>query len=334
MNYKVPLILVIISISLYYFLSPPSPLSEEQLTTHLNNKVVLICGASSGIGEELAYQLASHGAKLVLVARSQNKLDKVKTELLKRGTPDDNILDLSFDFSDVAGSKMVVEQTLSKFGALDYLVSNHAAMVTAPFLGMTYVQDPEYIEKIFRVNLFSHIELAVQALPHLEKRKGHMFFTSSLAGEIPLYKNSLYCSTKHAMNGFFYSLQQELLAKESPVSLTIGAFGLIWTKEISQVLAKDNPYPGWATGSVEDCSRGMMEAYVTRPQTMSFPRLAGFLYRATWYFKPTYHEDIIEVVKPKGAQGTGYKELVEEMKLDRNADLRKNLEYQQGYGRQ
>ncbi|KAL5261814.1 hypothetical protein ACHWQZ_G007497 [Mnemiopsis leidyi] len=334
MNYKVPLLLVIISVSLYYFLSSPSPLSEEELTTHLDNKVVLICGASSGIGEELAYQLAPRGARLVLVARSQNKLDKVREELLKRGTPEDNILVISFDFSDVAGSKTVVEQTIAKFGALDYLVSNHAAMIAAPFLGMSYVQDPVFIEKIFRVNLYSHIELAVQALPYLEKQKGHIFVTSSLAGEIPLYKNSLYCSTKHAMNGFFYSLQQELLAKESPVSLTIGAFGLIWTKEMAQVLASNNPYPGWATGSVEDCSRGMMEAYVTRPQTMTFPRLAGFLYRVFWYFKPSYHDDIIEVVKPKGAKGTGYKELVEEMKIDRNADLRKSMGYQQGYGKQ
>ena len=116
MNYKVALILVVISASLYYFLSPPTRLSDDQLTNQLTDKVVLICGASSGIGEELAYQLAAHGAKLVLVARSQDKLDKVRTELLNRGTPEENVLIISFDFSDVSKSKEVVDQTVNKFG--------------------------------------------------------------------------------------------------------------------------------------------------------------------------------------------------------------------------
>ena len=147
-----------------------------------------------------------------------------------------------------------------------------------------------------------------------------MYFTSSIAGEIPIYRSSLYCSTKHAMNGFFYSLQQELLARESSVSLTIGSLGLIWTKEMAQVLARQNPYPGWATGSLEDCSRGIMEAYITRPQTMTFPRLAGIIYRASWYFNPYFHWNIIQAVKPEGSKGTGYKEMVERKKRDLNAD--------------
>ena len=332
MNYKIPLLIVLISASLYYFLSPASPLSDEQLTEHLNDKVVLICGASSGIGEELAYQLAAHGAKLVLVARSQDKLNKVRAELLNRGTPDENVMIISFDFSDVTRSKEVVDQTLEKFGGLDYLVSNHAAMVTGPFLALPYLQDPHYLERIFRVNLFSHIQLAVHALPHLEKRNGHMYFTSSLAGELPMYRNSIYCSTKHAMNGFFYSLQQELLARESSVSLTIGALGLIWTKEMAQIYADRNPFPAWATGSVEECSRGMMEAYITRPQTMTFPKLAGTIYRSFWYFKPNFHEGFINTVKPKGSEGTGYKEVVEA--TGAKDDLREKMGYQQGYGRQ
>ncbi|XP_063684223.1 hydroxysteroid 11-beta-dehydrogenase 1-like protein [Bolinopsis microptera] len=330
MNYKIPLLIVLISASLYYFFSPASPLSDTQLTEHLNGKVVLICGASSGIGEELAYQLAAHGAKLVLVARSQDKLDKVRTEIIKRGAPDEDVITISLDFSDVSKSKEVVDQTLEKFGGLDYLVSNHAAIFTGPFLGLPHLQDPEYIEKIFRVNLFSHIQLAVHALPHLEKNNGHIYFTSSLAGEIPVYRSSLYCSTKHAMNGFFYSLQQELLARESSVSLTIGSLGLILTKEISQLMAFGHPYPAWARGSLEECSRGVMEAYITRPQTMTYPRIAGMIYRANWYFDPHFHEGIIQRFKAKGTEGKGYKEVVE--KVSQTADLLKNMEYQLGYG--
>ena len=333
MNYKVPVILVIISALLYYFLSPTPPLSDEQLTAQLNDKVVLICGASSGIGEELAYQLAAHGAKLALVARSQDKLDKVKAELLRRGLSEENVLIIPYDFSEVAGSKDVVEKTVEQFGVLDYLVSNHAAIIARPFLSQSYLQDPAYIEKIFRVNLFSHIQLAVHALPHLEKQKGHMYFTSSILGEVPLYQYGIYCSTKSAMNGFFYSLQQELLARESPVSLTIGALGLVWTKEISQLKSLNgaDQLPGWATGKLEDCSRGIMEAYVTRPQTMTYPRFAGNLFRATWYFKPNFNEGMVQQLKPEGSEGTGYKEIVERRTSSSLSELHKKMGYQQGY---
>ena len=337
MKYKVALLLVVISAYLYYYLSP-APLSDEQLTHHLTDKVVLICGASSGIGEELAYQLAAHRAKLVLVARSQDKLDKVKTELLIRGTPEENVLILSFDFSDVTRTKEVLDQTLNRFGALDYLVSNHAAMILGPFLGQPHLQSPDHVEKIFRVNLFSHIELAVHALPHLEKRNGHMFFTSSVAGEVAYYKNTLYSSSKHAMNGFFYSLQQELIARESNLSLTIGAFGMIKTKELTQLVKDENsgplagPLARPLAGSVEGCSREIMKAYITRPQTLTFPRMVSAIYRASWYFNPYHHDHVIRILRPEGSEGTGYEETVK--KFASNAKWRKKIGYQQGYGEQ
>ena len=134
------------------------------------------------------------------------------------------------------------------------------------------------------------------------------------------------------MNGFFYSLQQELLARESSVSLTIGSLGLIWTREMAQVLEDDNPYPDWVTGSLEDCSRGIMEAYITRPQTMTYPFIANMIYRANWYFDPHFHQGIIQRLKPKGSEGTGYQEVVE-MDISK-AELRRKMGHQQGYGGQ
>ena len=67
---------------------------------------------------------------------------------------------------------------------------------------------------------------------------------------------------------------------------------------------------------------------------MTFPRLAGIIYRANWYFNPYYHQRLIQTMKPKGSEGTGYKELVDMAKKDSNADLRKKMGYQQGYGKQ
>ena len=331
MNYKVACILLLISVSLYYFLSPAPPLSDEQLTTHLKDKVVLICGASSGIGEELAYQLAGHGAKLVLVARNQDKLDVVKEGVVKLGATD--VQTISFDFSDVKGSSGVINQTIAWFGKLDYLVSNHAAMANGAFLGFPYQHEPDYIERIFRVNLFSQIELAVHALPHLEANKGHMFFTSSTAGETPSFSMAIYFSTKHGMNGFFYSLQQELMARESPVSLTIGAFGYIATKDLSQMMAGEGiTIPAWAAGDVKECARGMIESYITRPPTMTYPKLYAYLNRAMWYFLPvpTFHKTIIQAFKLPGTVGTGYQESLEV--VNKGHEIAKKLQFQQGYG--
>ena len=349
MKYKIPCVLLLLSLLLYYLLSPSPPLSPEQLTSHLQDKVVLICGASSGIGAELAQQLAVLGAKVVIVARSQDKLDAVKEDAVKLGADGENIKTISFDFSNVKGSGAVVDQTIAWFGKLDYLVSNHAAIVNGPFLGVKYQQDPDYIEKIFRVNLFSHIELTVRALPHLEASKGHIYITSSMASESPMFQVGMYSSTKHALNGFFYSLQQELIARESPTSLTVGVLGLINTKEVSHMVAKEpaesvakepgqtdkeagtsetTEIPG--SGSVEECARQIMECYITRPNTMTFPKFVTNMNRIMWYFIPSYHDIMISATKTPGSVGTGYQEY-----LDTLPGLRekaKKLNYQQGYG--
>ncbi|KAL5253320.1 hypothetical protein ACHWQZ_G013190 [Mnemiopsis leidyi] len=290
MNYKIPCVLLLLSLSLYYLLSPAPPLTTEQLSSHLNNKVVLICGASSGIGAELAHQLAPLGAKIVLVARSQDKLDAVKEGAVKLGAVEADVKTIAFDFSDVKGSGAVIDQTIAWFGKLDYLVSNHAAIVNGPFLG-----------------------------------------------ESPVYQVAIYSSTKHALNGFFYSLQQELIAKESPVSLTVGVLGLINTKEVTHMIAKEqNPagtsesteIPG--SGSVEECARRIIECYVTRPLTMTFPKFVPNINRLMWFMLPCYHDTLISATKPPGSEGTGYQEYLDT--LPRLREMARKLNYQQGYG--
>lgn len=327
MYYKVALSFLIVACIVYILV--PSP-SDEKLSSHFKEKVVLICGASSGIGEELAYQLARYDTKLVLVARNQEKLDHVKEGVMKLGNM--NVKTISFDFSDVKDSSRVINQTVAWYGKLDYLVSNHAAMISGAFLAFPHQQNPEYLEQIFRINLFSQIELAIHAIPLLEASNGHMFFTSSIAGEVPFYVNSIYCSTKHAMNGFFYSLQQELIAKESKVSLTIGAFGLILTNDLKAVFESANTLkriPSYAVGDVKECAHGMVESYVKRPQTMTYPQVANYLMRFLWYFYPSFHELMIKLNKPEEAKGSGYDEMINVMTAGK--EIKKKLKFQQGY---
>ena len=305
MNYKVPFFVLVTAALLYYFSRSAPPLSEEQLDEKLHDKVVLICGASSGIGEELAYQLAPHGAKLVLVARNQDKLDAVRDGVLQRGGSD--VKTIRYDFTNVKESSEVINQTVAWFGKLDYLVGNHAALKTDTLLTKPIQQDSSYVERIFKVNILSHIELALQALPYIEESHGHMFFTSSIVGEIPSFiPHVLYSATKHAMNGFFYSLQQELMVKESPVSLTIGAFDIIATKKVTIALEQNQ---AWYVGNLKECAQGIMESYIRRPQTMSYPKISVNLKRFFWAYHPSFHATYVQRFQQmylKGINGTVY----------------------------
>ena len=251
--------------------------------------VILICGASSGIGEELAYQAAEKGANLVLVARSEDKLLRVQEQALKKGATAVEII--SYDFSDVEGSSIVVNKTVERFGKLDYLVLNHAAFPLGPFLANQYMQEPSYIENIFRVNFFSYIELTLSALPHLEKSLGHILITSSVMGAVPVnYGWSLYASSKHALNGFFYSLQQELLAKKSAVSVTIASLSLIWTPDMESIWKDESMLIDAVAGTIENAAEGILDSYSTRPRTWTYPKFANYLQMAMWNYNPWYQE--------------------------------------------
>lgn len=251
-------------------------------------QVVLICGASSGIGEELAYQLAARHCQLVLVARTESKLVRVRDGALKAGSPRVEVI--AYDFSNVKRCVVtVLYRTIEIFGRLDYLILNHGLMPNGPFLGFPKQQDPEFIQKIYNVNVFSYIQLATHAIPHLERTGGHIHVTSSMAGEIPQIMGGLYCATKHSKNGFFYSLQQELLHKRSRVTLNIGAFGLIVTREMKDVYMKKMNVPKFLQGDLKECVKAIIDNLVLRKRTLTFPR-TNRAFRFNWYINPFFHE--------------------------------------------
>ena len=312
------LVLVIVA----YYYSKRTVRSKEEISLQYKDKTVLLCGGSSGIGEEVVYQLAELGARIMIVSRRENRLIKVREEALKRGSPQTEYI--VYDFSDVKNSGDVVMQTIQKFGTIDYLIVNHAAMVNGAFLAFPHQQQPDYIEKVFGINTFSFIEIVLKSLPYLEQSSGHIFITSSLAGEVSAsYRHHLYSATKHALNGFFYSLQSELIFKKSPVGLTIGAFGLILTKDLEQIF-DHQAMPGIFKGSVVDCARGMIEAYIDRPRTMTYP-ISNWFLRLQWMFNPYFHEFMNKSGVVKGDYEDSIKKTIEKAKLA------KDLGFQEGY---
>jgi short-subunit dehydrogenase len=167
------------------------------------NKIAWITGASSGIGEGLAIACARAGAKLVLSARREAELNRVKQSA---GLTDENCLVLPMDMEKMDEFPAKLDAVLKKFGTIDYLFHN------AGISQRSLVKDtPLSIDqKVLNINFFSVVALTKLVLPvFLEKKSGHFIITSSLVGKFGTPMRSAYSASKHALHGFFESLRAE-----------------------------------------------------------------------------------------------------------------------------
>jgi short-subunit dehydrogenase len=180
---------------------------------NFSNKVVWITGASSGIGEALCYEFAQLNCKLVLSARRQSELERVKNNC--KGNPE-NILILSLDLADANSLNGLAETVIKKFGRIDVLINNGG--VSQRSLAQ---ETPLQVDrKLFEVNYFSTIALTKMVLPYmLAQKSGYLVATSSVAGKYGFFLRSSYAATKHALHGFFESLRFEVMQQNIKVSL-------------------------------------------------------------------------------------------------------------------
>ncbi|XP_010249449.1 PREDICTED: 11-beta-hydroxysteroid dehydrogenase 1B-like [Nelumbo nucifera] len=168
-------------------------------------KVVLITGASSGIGEQLAYQYAKRGARLLLVARRKNCLQEVAEKARGFGSPD--VVVVQADVSKVDDCKRFVDEAISHFGRMDHLVSN------AGIASVCMFEDSSDITKfapIMDTNFWGSVYTAYFAVPHLRKSKGKIIVNASSAGWLPLPRMSVYNASKAAVINFYETLRVEL----------------------------------------------------------------------------------------------------------------------------
>lgn len=187
--------------------------------------VVIITGASDGIGAELARQLAhQHGKdlQLVLAARGMDRLDKVAQACRDAGA---TVLVRPTDVAEQADCRALIADTLAQFGRIDTLVNN--AGMSAHAL-LEDVSDLAWYERLMRVNLWGAIWCTHAALPHLKTSRGRLVAVSSLAGLVGVPGRTAYSTTKFAMNGFFESLRVEVAPHG--VSVTIAYPGVVATE--------------------------------------------------------------------------------------------------------
>ncbi|XP_024970010.1 dehydrogenase/reductase SDR family member 7 isoform X4 [Cynara cardunculus var. scolymus] len=177
------------------------------------DKVVWITGASRGIGEVLAKQLATLGAKIIISARNEAELERVKKHISgKHGPEGVEILPLDLSSGEDAIGD-AVEKAVSLFGGagVDYMI--HNAAFERP--KSTALDVPEAsLKATLDVNVMGPISLTRLLLPHMLKRgRGHFVVMSSAAGKAPAPGQAVYSASKFALNGYFHSLRSELYQK-------------------------------------------------------------------------------------------------------------------------
>ncbi len=212
----------------------------------LAGQVVLITGASSGIGEATARRLARAGAKVVLAARRLDRLEALAREIDPTGV---TVLVVAGDITSEADRRVLVTEALKKFGRIDALVNN-AGFGTRGALEMVPV---EAIRRNFETNVFSLLALTQLVVPAMRERgNGCIVNIGSVAGKIARPLSSIYDATKHALEAFTDGLRGEL--RPFGVRVALIRPGFIQTEFIAaadkasdQYLANVGPYaPFWA----------------------------------------------------------------------------------------
>lgn len=166
------------------------------------DKNVWITGASSGIGEALAYELSNRGANLILSSRRKEALMEVKNNCK---TPSKvHIITLDLAETDQLSGK--AREALSIFGHIDYLFNNGGISQRSEAIDTKL----EVIRKVMEINFFGSVALTKAVLPSMiERQSGHIVVTSSVMGKFGTRLRSSYAASKHALHGYFDSLRQE-----------------------------------------------------------------------------------------------------------------------------
>jgi len=212
------------------------------------NKTVWITGASSGIGEALAKAYYKEGANLILSSRRKEVLDGVRV-ILNDGGERIKVLTLDLAKSDTFAEK--TSTAIELFGTIDVLVNNGGISQRSIF----EETDLGTVRKIMEVNYFGSVGLTREVLPHMITRKsGHIVVTSSIAGKIGTKFRTAYAGSKHAVQGFFDSLRQEMY--EHNISVSLICPGPIKTDITKNALTGD----GSSFGKMGDIHDSAMDA--------------------------------------------------------------------------
>jgi len=180
----------------------------------IEEQVVVLMGASSGIGRETALRFARRGAKVVVSARGEEGLDSLVKEIQAEGG---EAISVPADTSEYERVKAVADRAVEEYGRLDTWVHLAAVGLFATFEQTT----PEEFERVIDVNLMGQVYGAMAALPHLKREgRGALIHISSVEAKRSFPFHSAYGASKHGIDGFLEALRVELKHEGWPISVT------------------------------------------------------------------------------------------------------------------
>ncbi|MBN2668351.1 MAG: SDR family oxidoreductase [Bacteroidales bacterium] len=222
------------------------------------DKTVWIVGASSGIGEALAYELAKKEARIILSSRKEESLKAIREQLLHWV----NFCEvLPLDLEQNSDYVKMVSDLIAKVNKIDVLIINGGISQRSLVLETSGEVD----RRIMEVNYFGNIAIAKAVLPYMLKAKsGHIMTVSSIVGKFGFPLRSAYSASKHALHGFYETLRAEY--QHQNIKVTIAIPGRVRTQISINALNKEGQAhgemdPGQATGiSAEKCAKDMIKA--------------------------------------------------------------------------
>jgi short-subunit dehydrogenase len=227
------------------------------------DKVVIVTGASAGIGKLLATELAKRGAKLVLAARDGKALAEVVDACGGAG----HAIAVPTDVAEPTQCERLVAKAVEAFGGVDVLVNNAGISMWARFEEIT---DLSVFDRLMRVNYLGAVYCTHYALPWIKQRRGLLVAVSSLTGKTGVPTRSAYGATKHAMQGFFDALRVEL--RGTGVDVLVVSPGFVATDIRARALGPSGKARGESprdesgrdTMSVEECVAIIVDAMARR----------------------------------------------------------------------
>ena len=169
----------------------------------LNDKVFIVTGASSGIGEEISKQLSKHGSKVVCASRRKTELNRVTKLINESGG---NSISVQTDITNLKECKSLVNVSIENFGKIDGLVLNAGISMWARFEDIT---DISFFKNLMDVNYHGAVNCVHAALPHLKESSGKIISCSTAQALMGFPSHSGYAASKHALHGFLSTIAIE-----------------------------------------------------------------------------------------------------------------------------
>ncbi|KAM7273846.1 hypothetical protein ACFE04_028510 [Oxalis oulophora] len=271
----------------------------------IQDKVVWITGASRGLGEALAKQFATLGAKLIISARNEAELERVKKQLTGKHAPHDvKILPLDLASGEDSLRESVEEAEAFFPGGVDYMI--HNAAHERPKTSVLESTE-ESLKTIFSINVFGTISLTRLLAPFMLKRgRGHFVVISSTSGKTPVPGQALYSATKYALNGYFHTLRSELYQKG--IKVTVVCPGPIETSNASGYDAAGIKTPSEKRVSSERCaeltiiaaSHGLKEAWISCQPVLAVMYMVQYMPTIGYWLMDKIGANRMEAVAQKG----------------------------------